>query len=43
MEKPELTIEDIVTLVNSSEHDFIIEVEFGEENVDGEKKESIQT
>lgn len=43
MEKPELTMEDIVTLVNSSELDFIIEVEFGEEDMDGEKKESLQT
>lgn len=44
MEKPMLTMEDIVTIVNSSENEFIIHVEFGEEDeIDGDSKKSVQT
>ena len=43
MKKPELTMEDIVTLVNSCDNEFIIHVEFGEGDAHGEREESVQT
>ena len=43
MKRPEFSMEDVVTLVNSCENEFIIHVEFGEEEADGEQEESVQT
>ena len=42
MEKPELTMDDIVTAVNAADDDFILVVELGEEDGNAEKKESLQ-
>ena len=43
MEKPELTMEDIVTAINSCEDDFLLVISFGEEEVSNGKEESLQT
>ena len=43
MEKPEFSMEDVVTLVNSCEGEFIIHVEFGKEESHGGKEEAVQT
>lgn len=43
MDRPEFTMEDIVTLVNSCENEFIIHVEFGEEVAHETRGESVQT
>lgn len=42
MERPELTMEDVVTIVNSIENDFVIHIEFSEEgSVNGKTEESV--
>ncbi len=43
MEKPEFSMEDVVTLVNSCEGEFIIHVEFGKGESHGDKEETVQT
>lgn len=43
MEKPEFSMEDVVTLVNSCEGEFIIHVEFGKGEFHGDKEETVQT
>ena len=40
MERPEFTMGDIVTLVNSCDNEFIIHVEFGEEETHEQSDES---
>jgi len=41
MDRPEFTMEDIVTLVNSCDNEFIIHVEFGEEEPNEQNDESV--
>ena len=41
MDRPEFTMEDIVTLVNSCDNEFIIHVEFGEEETHEQSEESV--
>ena len=41
MDRPEFTMEDIVTLVNSCDNEFIIHVEFGEEEPNEQSDESV--
>lgn len=41
MEMPELTMEDIVTVINSCKGDFLLVILLGEED-DNVKKESVQ-
>ena len=41
MDRPEFTMEDIVTLVNSCDNEFIIHVGFGEEEVHEQSDESV--
>ncbi len=43
MEKPELTQEDLILMVNSAEYEFLILVPLSEEGYDGSKEESVQT
>ena len=41
MDRPEFTMEDIVTLVNSCDNEFIIHVEFAEEESNEQNDESV--
>lgn len=41
MDRLEFTMEDIVTLVNSCDNEFIIHVEFGEEESNEQNDESV--
>ena len=43
MKDTEYTMEDIVNMINHSEGEFVIQVEFGEVNTDEKRGESIQT
>ncbi len=43
MERPELTKEDLVLMVNSAENEFLIFIPLSKEGYDGSKEESIQT
>ncbi len=36
----EMTIEELIALINTQEGDFIIQVENGEDEADGERKDS---
>lgn len=40
MEQSEITMDDIVTLINNSDDEFIIYVELGEENAHEKREES---
>ena len=39
----ELTVEELIALVNSQKGDFIIRIEFGEEADSGVREERLQT
>ncbi len=43
MDRPEFSMEDVVTLVNCCEGEFIIHVEFGEGESGGKQEETVQT
>lgn len=43
MENTEYTMKDIVKMVNESDGEFIIHVEFGEGEENGEGKETVQS
>ena len=39
----ELTVEELIALINSQKGDFVIRVEFGEEAVSCDREERLQT